>query len=109
MRRVILGAVGTRWSSTNRNGDVETFTDLHGRPTTHRPHIHTIFHGGGTGRVTVVATSRTGDHPFRVELRNADGNAVRDAQRDLARKLEARDRLEHQRGRERTRESQRDR
>ncbi len=95
--------MGVRWSSTNRNGDVETFTDLEGRPTTSRPHVHTMFHDGGASRVTIIATSARGEHPFRRELRDADGNAVLMAQRELAHRLDERERASRQPTRDRRR------
>lgn len=74
------------WSSTNRKGNVETFTGLDGRPTTRRPHVHTIF-DERTGDVRLVATSRTGAHPFRATLRRPSGNEVNEAQQRLRRQL----------------------
>lgn len=78
--------MGDRWASTNRNGGVETFTDLAGRPTTTRPHVHTIF-DERNDTVTLVATSRSGEHLFRSTLRNPSGNEVDSERRRLARKL----------------------
>ncbi len=80
----------TRWASTNRNGKVETFTDVAGHPTTTRPHVHTIHEPDG--RVVLIATDRDGAHAHRVELTHPSGNAVRDQQLRLGRLLNEHDR-----------------
>ena len=87
----------TRWASTNRNGRVETFTDVAGQPTTARPHVHTIHEPDG--HVTLIATTRDGDHPHRVELTDPSGTAVRDQQLRLGRLLNEHERSRDQRSR----------
>lgn len=75
--------VSTPWASTNRNGNIETFTDLVGMPTTTRPHVHTIYHEVN-GSVDIVATASDGKHPYRVNIQDPDGNEVANQQRKLA-------------------------
>ena len=79
-------AMSTPWASTNRNGNVETFTDLAGKPTMTRPHVHTI-HREADGEVDIVATATDGQHPYRVTLSKPDGNEVIAQQRKLAGRL----------------------
>jgi hypothetical protein len=75
--------MSTKWFSTNRNGNVEMFTDLNGRPTSSRPHVHTICHEK-TKVVELVATTSDGQHIAKESLRDPDGNEVNRAQARLA-------------------------
>jgi hypothetical protein len=79
--------MGVKWFSTNRRGNIETFTDRDGRPTNSRPHVHTISHEARKV-VELVATSRDGRHIARERLNDPDGNEVNAAQRRLGKLLD---------------------
>lgn len=67
----------SRMKSAGWGEFIELMVDRNRNPTTDYPHVHIIHHASGT--VEIVASGGPGFHPWRKELRNADGQKVEDA------------------------------
>lgn len=60
------------YSRMKNGGGVEYFVGKNGYPTISYPHVHVVHHG--SGRVDIVASRSSSDHPWRTTINDPSGN-----------------------------------
>ncbi len=60
------------YSRLTAGGKIEYFVGKNGSPTIAYPHVHVTHHG--SGRVEVVASRSSSDHPWRTTINDPAGN-----------------------------------